>query len=439
MSKKPAPKKSDTSYPGYSTEKKIGKIQQYVLKKNGLRVLFVPKPGTNVVTSSIVYKVGSRDEGTGETGLAHMLEHMLFKPTETDKKLRRDSDCMTFERETGVILNANTWNDRTQYYFSYPVEHFERAIRIESERMRGVVLEEKTFRPEQGNVLSEFDMYNGDPTFALGVVMSRAAFMHHPYGHETIGFRNDIENYTPEKLKAFYDKYYWPNNATYIIAGDIEVQQVLATIKKYFEGFNATKDIPRHHITEMKQEGIRTVHLERPTPETILAIGVKHEHFPSKNWFATQVLGTLLTDGPDSLLYKKLVDTGLASKVSGFIAPFSETGLGTIYIHISEAGKKKDIFKIVNDTLHNLDAKTIEPFLKKTVAGVVSDEAFTRHASLGLVAEMAEYESADAIEEFWKSEKILTSITAKQLEQLATELFAPVNMTIGTLNYKLFA
>jgi len=160
-------------------------------------------PDTGVVTSNITYKAGSRDEANGETGIAHMLEHMLFKPTTQDLKKNIDSSAMQLERETGCIINANTWKDRTTYFFSYPVEHFSRALQVEAERMQDVVITDKEFLPERGNVLSEFDMYNGDPHFALNVQMVCAAFHSHPYGHETIGFREDIERYTPAKLQRF--------------------------------------------------------------------------------------------------------------------------------------------------------------------------------------------------------------------------------------------
>ena len=126
MSKKPLQKKTSSPVPGYTFIKKAGGIKEFQLKSNGLRVLFVPRPGTGVITTNITYLVGARDEARGETGLAHMLEHMLFKPTVFDKKAGRDSGAMHFERNVGCILNANTWRDRTTYYFSYPIEHFDR-------------------------------------------------------------------------------------------------------------------------------------------------------------------------------------------------------------------------------------------------------------------------------------------------------------------------
>jgi zinc protease len=138
MSKNQKKNKNVSKNAGYTLVKKYKTISEYVLR-NGLTVLYMEAKGTGVITSNIVYKVGARDERAGETGLAHMLEHMLFKPTKVDLAQKIDSGAMQFERETGCILNANTWKDRTTYFFSYPKVHFARALQIEAERMHGVV------------------------------------------------------------------------------------------------------------------------------------------------------------------------------------------------------------------------------------------------------------------------------------------------------------
>jgi len=245
--------------------KNVGEIKEYQLSTNELKVLFVERKGSGVVTSDIVYFVGSRDERRGETGLAHMLEHMLFKPTKADIQRKTDSGAMHFERETGVVLNANTWKDRTSYYFSYPVEHFERALRTEAERMHDVVLTDAEFKPEQTNVLSEFDMYAGDEHFSLSFEMESVVFMSHTYGHETISIRDDISRFTTQKLKKFYEEYYAPNNAVLIIVGDIGEAKMKSTVIKYFSKLKKTNiSLEKLMLTEPKQEGYRTVVIKRP-------------------------------------------------------------------------------------------------------------------------------------------------------------------------------
>ena len=138
-------KKPATLSKHFTHRKTVGSISEYVLTQNGLRVLYKHIPGTGVVTTNITYLVGARDEQPGETGVAHMLEHMLFKPTKQDLKKKLDAGATRFEREVGAVLNANTWKDRTTYYFSYGVEHFSRVVGIEADRMREVVLADKEF------------------------------------------------------------------------------------------------------------------------------------------------------------------------------------------------------------------------------------------------------------------------------------------------------
>ncbi len=225
-------KKSETSFktkqPALKKVRTVGDISEFVLTSNGIHILYVNRPGTGVITSNILYKVGSRDESRGETGLAHMLEHMLFRQTKRNLAEGSKPSAMLFESEIGANLNANTWKDRTTYCFSYPKEHFDRALSIEAERMTELVITDETFKPEQTNVLSEFDSYAGDEKFLIATQMCPTTFHSHPYSHETIGYREDIESFTTEKLMRFYRKYYTPQNAVLIIVGDVSE----ATMKK---------------------------------------------------------------------------------------------------------------------------------------------------------------------------------------------------------------
>lgn len=424
-------KKSKKQSEGYTRIDEYKGITEYRLN-NGLTVLYKKINGTGVVTTNITYKVGSRDEHIGETGLAHMLEHMLFKPTKKDLKRKIDSGAMQFERETGCIINATTGKDRTTYYFSYPKEYFERALSIEADRMQHVVLSDKEFQPERGNVLSEFDMYFGDPQFALALDMGSIAFFSHPYGHETIGFRQDIEAYTVDLLKAFYDKYYVPQNATLMIIGDIGQEEALRSTLKYF-GAIKTKRIlhERTNVLEPKQEGLRRVEVVRDAVSNVVAVGVKHEGFPSSDWFATMVLFSILTDGQDSVLHKKLVDTGLASKVESFVEPTREKNLGGIYITLSKKTSHAQVERIVLDAVRTLSVSELKKQYKKVQQHLITEELTGRESSLKIALELTEYVSADAWKAFFDTEAILKGITALDIVRTAKQLFVDTNMTIG--------
>lgn len=432
MSKKPSTASTNT-VAGFSFVQTVADIKEFVLKSNGLRVLYQQRSDTGIITTNITYLVGARDEMCRDTGLAHMLEHMLFKPTKFDVEAKRDSSSMTFERETGCVLNANTWKDRTTYYFSYPKEYFEKALQIEAERMIGVVLTDKELAPEKMNVLSEYDMNNGDPHFALAVQMSRAAFNSHPYGHETIGFREDIEDYTAAQLERFYRNYYRPDNAILMIIGDVDEKTALTSVKKLFGEYkNPESKIPRLNIREPKQEGERRVSIERPSTQNIVSIGFKHPGFPSAGWFETAILMDVLTGSEESILYKLLVDSGKASSVEAGIEPSSDESMGTINVSLAKGISHAAIEDLVKKTISTLDAKTISTHVKKAKVKFIAGEKFTRDSSLKLAQELTEYVSSGKWESFGKTVEILDSITPAIIVARSKTCFDKQKLIVGT-------
>lgn len=435
MSKKSKTKSQtkNASVPGYKFIQKVANIEEFELTSNGLRVLFQERPDTGVVTTNITYVVGAVDEEKGESGLAHMLEHMLFKPTTFDKQAKiQEGGAMRFERETGCILNANTWKDRTTYFFSYPTEYMDRAVEIEAQRMTGVVLNDKELTPEQGNVLSEFDMYNGDPHFALAVQMVSTAFHSHPYGHETIGYREDIEDYNPEKLERFYRNYYRPDNAVMMVIGDIDRKSALETVKKHFGKIKRyTGEIPRNTAREPKQEGIRRVEIVRPATTQIVSIGFKHEGYGTKDWLATYVLLEALTGGPESILQKRLVDSGKVSELSTMIEPTRERNLGSLSATLSKDVSHQEIESEILEIARNITTKDVTALVEKTKARLVTDELFSRQDSLQICRELTEYVAAGDWTLYAKMLKELQKITPKDVVSLAESLFAEKNLTIG--------
>ncbi|MBP9842471.1 MAG: insulinase family protein [Candidatus Pacebacteria bacterium] len=418
---------------GFKFVQTIGEIAEYRLSQNDLRILYLHRPGTGVITTNITYFVGARDEARGETGLAHMLEHMLFKPTKYDLEHKITSgSAMHFERQTGSVLNANTWKDRTTYYFSYPKEYFCEALRIEADRMQNVILSDKVFRPEQGNVLSEFDMYNGDPHFALAVQMYSTAFLSHPYGHETIGYREDIEDYTPEKLDCFYKDYYRPDNAILMVVGDISKSEALNAVSELFGSIaNPHTSIPRHAVREPKQEGTRRVYIERPSTANIISIGFKHAGFPTKEWFITHIMLDVLAGGPESILHKLLIDTGKAAAVGVSQEPTSETNLGMLDITLSPKQQHNTIEILVLKKINSIVSKDIDGLVKKAKAKLITDELFGRTESLHIVSELTEYASAGDLHAYSMTPDILTSITTKDVMQAIEQNFKANNLTIG--------
>jgi len=431
MLKKQKKLKNASKTKGYTLIKEYKGIREYKLQ-NGLSILYKKIEGTDVVTTNITYRVGARDEERGQSGIAHMLEHMLFKQTEADKAKKVDSGAMQFERETGCILNANTWKDRTTYFFSYPSVYFIRAMEIEAQRMHGVQLTNKEFQPERNNVLSEFDMYFGDPYFALSLELVSSAYHSHPYGHETIGFRQDIERYTVEALRAFYEKFYDPHNATLMIIGDIDESFALGECVRLFGILKTNGPIVKPAaIVEPKQEGMRRVEIERPSNTNVVAFAVKHEGLPSKEWYKTSLLSSIVAGGSDSILYKKLIDKGLASRVEMAVEPSSEENIAVLYVTLTKKTNHDAIEKIVFETIESLSLKDILLQYKKVQQKIITDEIIGRSSSLSIAMEMTEYVSAEAWEKFFDTEEMLKNITAKDIVAHAHSLFMKKNMTIG--------
>ncbi len=261
---------------GFRHLKTLKDISEYELRANGLRALFMRLPGTGAVTSNLVYLVGSRHEARGATGLAHMLEHMLFKPVHdgSGKKVRVPGH-KTLE-DAGAMMNATTWLDRTNYFFTTPVSYFTQALAVEAGRMRRLLFEEKEFQPERANVISEYEMHAGIPLDALMTALSQAAFVSHGYGHETIGHKPDLERMTLASLKSFYDTYYWPENAVLTIVGDVSREEALAAVWEAFGSIpHSPRPIPKDDVVEPPQEGERRVAISRKSPINLYAVAYK--------------------------------------------------------------------------------------------------------------------------------------------------------------------
>ncbi len=422
----------ELNIPGLIFIKSKNGISEYKLEKNNLTILYKNFPNTGVVTTNITYRVGARDEGVGETGLAHMLEHMLFKPTKSDLKFNKESSAMLFERDTGCILNANTWRDRTTYFFSYPAEYFDRALKIEADRMTNVALSDTEFLPERNNVLSEFDMYFGDPKFALSVALSSTAFQNHPYRHETIGVREDIERYIVDMLDNFYKKYYRPSNATLSIMGDVALEKALTSVIKSFSSIkNPKEEIARLVAIEPKQEGLRRVEIKRDSNTNVLAIAFKHAAYPTNEWVSTAVLMHFLAGNEDSILQTKLVDSGLASSIEYSIEPTSDKGLCILYVTLAKDSNHKKIEDIILAEIGKLEVSKMESGIKKAIASYATDLAFGRDGSLKTAMAITEDISVGDWTAGFKIENQIKKITSENIISLATKLFAENNLTIG--------
>jgi zinc protease len=294
--------------------REIKNVAEYRLS-NGFKVLLVENHSAPVVTVLVLFKVGSRNEAVGFTGATHFLEHMLFKGT---KKHNADKgngidDLLT---QIGAYWNATTWFDRTSYFEVVPSEYLELCVQLEADRMRNLLLRQQDHDSEMSVVRNEFERGENYPEEALEKELYALAFREHPYHHPTIGWRSDVEGVSMEKLKEFYDTFYWPNNATLVLVGDFSSEKALKIVDKYYGKIaSAPHTIPQVYTMEPPQEGERRFEIKRAGDLPRVWIGY---HVPPANHpdnFPLAVMRHVLggTSERSSRLYKSLIDSGIAA------------------------------------------------------------------------------------------------------------------------------
>lgn len=284
---------------------------------NGLRVLIAENHSAPVATLLVVYRVGSRNEAVGHTGSTHFLEHMLFKGTDAHNAEKGNGidDLLT---QIGAYWNATTWFDRTSYYEVVPIDYFELCVELEADRMRNLRLRQEDHDSEMSVVRNELERGENHPEEALEKELYAIAFREHPYHHPTIGWRSDVEGVPMDRLREFYNTFYWPDNASVIALGDFNTEAALETINKYFGSIaRAPHAIPGVYTTEPPQEGERRFEVSRAGDLPRVWIGY---HVPEADHADTyalaaarQILGSSWERS--SRLYKRLIDTSLAAEV----------------------------------------------------------------------------------------------------------------------------
>ncbi|MSU49093.1 MAG: insulinase family protein [Opitutus sp.] len=297
---------------GFTAIKTAGGIAEYKLTANDLTVLLLEDHSAPVLTVMVTYRVGSRNEVTGTTGATHLLEHLMFKgSTNFHPGIGKGFD--TLMDSIGGVNNATTSYDRTNYYENLPNDHLELALQLEADRMRGLLLREEDRQPEMTVVRNEFERDENDPGSALLKEIGATAFIAHPYHHPVIGWRSDIEKVSIEKLREFYDTFYWPDNATVTLIGDFQSAAALELIGKYFGLIpRSAKPIPQVYTEEPAQSGPRRVVVRRPGELGVVNVAYKVPPATHADHAPLEVLGGLLSDGKTSRLYRSLIDTNLA-------------------------------------------------------------------------------------------------------------------------------
>ncbi len=331
-------------------------ISEYRLD-NGVQVLLFPDASKSTVTVNMTVLVGSRHEGYGEAGMAHLLEHMLFKGTPTNTNIPKEL------QDRGARFNGSTWLDRTNYYETLPAQgdNLEFALRLEADRLLNSKILAEDLASEFSVVRSEFERGENSPQRVLMQRVQAAAFEWHNYGRSTIGNRSDIERVPVPNLKNFYKKYYRPDNVMLVVAGKFKTEEALSLIQKYFGVLsNPETPLENTYTVEPPQDGERLVVLRRVGDSQLLSAAY---HVPSgghPDYPAIEVLANIFGTEPSGRLYKNLVQTKLASNVSAFSFSLHDPGMIMFGAELPKEASLEEAQKVFLDSIEGIAKAPIE-------------------------------------------------------------------------------
>ena len=426
----PSTQKASASLPIPEKVTEAEGITEYKLA-NGLKVLLFPDPSKQTITVNITYLVGSRHEGYGETGMSHLLEHMVFKGTkEKHKEVAKEIS------DHGAQFNGTTWLDRTNYFetFAATDENLDWALDMEADRMINSRISKSELETEMTVVRNEFERGENDPGSVLMERIVSTAFLWHNYGNSTIGARSDIEKVPIENLQAYYRKYYQPDNAVLLVAGKFDAIKTLKLINEKFGVIPRPERVLTPTFTsEPTQDGERDVTLRRVGD--VQVVGMAY-HIPSglhPDYVAVDVMTDLLTDAPSGRLYKALIDTKKASSQFGMTFQLKEPGLVYFGSEVLKEKSVDSVRKIMIETIENF-AKT--PPTKEEVdriktKGIKNIELLLNNAQRVGVG-ISEYIAQGDWRLLFHTRNQLEKITPADIQRVAAAYFKSSNRTSGT-------
>ncbi len=391
--------------------------------KNGLQIVVIPLHNeTNVISTDIFYKVGSRNEVMGKTGIAHMLEHMNFKSTKNLEAGEFDKEV----KSVGGVNNASTSFDYTHYYIKSSSDNLEKSVKLFAELMQNLNLKDEEFQPER-DVVTEERRWRTDnnPLGYLYFRLFNNAYIYHPYHWTPIGFMNDIRTWTIEDIRNFHATYYQANNAILIVTGDIEPKRVFKEAKKAFGKIKNKHTIPKVKFVEPPQDGAKRVILHKESEVEMIAITFHIPNFKDKDQITLSVISEILYSGKSSRLYKELVDKKrLVNSVYAYNMENIDPGL-FIFMATCNPGVKaetveKELIKQIN--LMKTSEVTKEE-LQKVIINTKSDFIHSLESSTSVANLYGSYLVRGDITPLLTYEKDINKITAKKVQKVANKYF----------------
>jgi zinc protease len=417
---------------GFTHVKSLGGIDEYRLESNGLTVLLVPDHSAPVVTFEVTYEVGSRNEVTGVTGATHILEHMMFKGSEAFNDPKGNSIKQLLER-VGGQFNASTSFDRTNYFATIGRESLESYIAIEADRMRHLWLHESDRQAEMTVVRNEYERGKNDPESVLMEEVSAAAFVALPYHHPTIGWKSDIEHVPIAKLREFYDTFYWPNNATLTVVGDIDTEPVLGLIKKYYGVYShSPAPIPAIYTEEPAQSGERRVTVKRPGELGSIIVAHKVPNGRDADQAPIEMLDAILSSGKNARLYRALVDQGLALSAGAGTNLHHDLSLHTVFAALTPGTTHEQVEKALLAEINKIKTSGVTA---AEVASVkqqyIAEDAYKRDGTAAVASEISEWIGVGDWTLYVTFPQKVQQVTPADVQRVAKQYFGADQSTTG--------
>lgn len=403
-------------------------VKEYSLN-NGLKVLLIPDASQSNMVVNIVYNVGSRNEGYGEKGMAHLLEHMLFKST---KNL---GDIKKMLSDKGGNANGTTWLDRTNYYEVFPSsdENLKWSIEMEADRMINATILQTDLDKEFSVVRNEFEIGENRPDRVLQERIVSTAYLWHNYGNSTIGSKEDIERVKANTLRVFYEKYYQPDNATLIVAGKFDEQKALQYIGQYFGILLRPKRVlDQTYTIEPSQDGEKFVELKRAGDSKNMGALYHTVSYADKDFAALDALGEILTADPSGYLYKSLVETQKVSSLYFWQPTVRDASY--MYFGFSVANDKdiKATQDIVRTELDKITAtKYTDQDVSRAKAKIIKQIESIKNNTISYAINLTEIIGSGDYRLGYLYRDAVEKLTKEDIQRVAEKYFRSNNRTVG--------
>lgn len=403
-------------------------ITEYRLP-NGLQLLLIPDPSKPTTTVNMTYRVGSRFESYGETGMAHLLEHLLFKGSPRHPQVWAEFN------QRGLRANGSTWYDRTNYFASFAAndDNLKWYLAWQADAMVHSFIARRDLDSEMTVVRNELEMGENDPQNVLFEQTLAAMYQWHNYGKATIGARSDVENVDIARLQAFYRMYYQPDNATLIVSGKFEVPQVLAWVREFFGPIPRPRRVlPRLYTQEPVQDGERSITVRRVGGVPLLFAGYHAPAAADPDFAAIKALGIILADTPSGRLHKRLTEQHLAASVFSFTEGLYDPGFA---LFGAELGARQDSEATRQALLATIESIRTEPITEQELRRAKAkwlkswDMAFTDPQRVGVA--LSEVVAEGDWRLFFLTRDRVRDLQLADVQRVAQTYFMPSNRTVG--------